>query len=113
MAILGPVLQKFLDRYLFSSSKVVSRRVRSSLPNVKEILGHELGLKRSSIRSVPQLPSDGQKKLRMDASQRFLSMLGESAEHDFEEIATGGESWFQDSCYSHSMFADSRGSVVP
>jgi hypothetical protein len=45
--------------------------------------------------------------------KKFLSMLGMYAEHDFEGIATGDESWFQYSSYSDSMFADSRESVVP
>jgi hypothetical protein len=40
-------------------------------------------------------------------------MLGMYAEHYFEQIATGDESWFQYSSYSGSMFADSRESVVP
>jgi hypothetical protein len=40
-------------------------------------------------------------------------MLGMSAEHDFEGIAHGGESWFQYSSDSDSVFADSRERVVP
>jgi hypothetical protein len=35
------------------------------------------------------------------------------AEHNFEGIATGDESWFQYSSYSDSIFAGSRESVVP
>jgi hypothetical protein len=35
------------------------------------------------------------------------------AEHNFEGIAIGNESWFQYSSYSNSMFAGSRESVVP
>jgi hypothetical protein len=35
------------------------------------------------------------------------------AEHNFEGIATGDESWFQYSSYSDSMFPGSRESVVP
>jgi hypothetical protein len=35
------------------------------------------------------------------------------AEQDFNGIATGDEFWFQCSSYSDSMFAGSRGSVVP
>jgi transposase len=50
VTILGPVRQKFLDRYPFSSAKVISRHFRLSLPTVKEILRRELGLKKFSRR---------------------------------------------------------------
>jgi hypothetical protein len=80
---------------------------------VKEILRRELGLKKSSRRSVARLLSDDQKKLRVDASRKFFSLLGMSAEHHFEGITTGDESWFQCSFYSDSMFARSRESIVP
>jgi transposase len=92
MAIFGLVLQKFLDTYRFSSTKVISRRFRISPPTAKAILRRELGLKKFSSRLVPHLVSDGQKKLRVDGSQKFLSMLGMYAEHNFEGIATGDES---------------------
>jgi hypothetical protein len=62
---------------------------------------------------VPHFLSDGQKKLRVDASRELLSMLGMYAEHNSEGIATGDESWLQYFSYSDSMFADSRESVVP
>jgi hypothetical protein len=42
-----------------------------------------------------------------------LSLLGIYAEHNFEGIATGDESWFQCSSYSDSMFTSSRESIVP
>jgi hypothetical protein len=61
----------------------------------------------------PHLLSDDQKKLQVNASQKLLSLLGMYAEHHFERIATGDESWFQYSSYSDSMSADSRESVVP
>jgi hypothetical protein len=46
LEILGPILQKFLDRYPFSSTKVISRHFPLSSPTVKEILIRELGLKK-------------------------------------------------------------------
>jgi hypothetical protein len=50
LAISGPILQKFLDRYPFSNTKVISRYFRLSPPTVKEILIRELGLKKFSRR---------------------------------------------------------------
>jgi transposase len=115
MSILGPVLQKFLDRYPFASARVMSKHFGLSPPTVKEILRRELGLKKFSRRWVPHLLSDAQKKLRVDASRQLLSMLGMYAEYNFEGITTGDESWFQYSSYSDSdsMFAESRANVVP
>jgi hypothetical protein len=80
---------------------------------VKEILRREIGLKKSSRRCVPHLLSDAQKKLQVDASRKLLSLLGMYAEHNFEGIATGDESWFQSSSYSDSLFVRSGESVVP
>jgi hypothetical protein len=80
---------------------------------VKEILRRELGLKKFSRRWVPHFLSDGQKKLRVDASRKLLSLLGIDAEHNFKRIATGDESWFRYSSYSDLMFPGSRESVVP
>jgi hypothetical protein len=57
--------------------------------------------------------SNDQKKLRVDAEWKLMSLLGMNAEHNFEGITTGDESWFQNSSYSDSMFARSRESVVP
>jgi hypothetical protein len=62
---------------------------------VKEIFRRELGLKKFSRGWVPHFLSDGQKKLRVDASRELLSMLGMYTEYYFEGIATGDESWFQ------------------
>jgi histone-lysine N-methyltransferase SETMAR len=113
LATLGPALQKFLDRYPFASAKVISRHFRLSPPTVKEILMRELGLRKFSRRWVPHLLSDAQKEARIVECGKLLSMLAMYAEHDFEGIATGDESWFQYTSYSGSMFADSRESVTP
>jgi hypothetical protein len=74
----------------FSSAKVISTHFCTSPSTVKEILRQQL------------------KKLRVDASQKLLSLLEMHAEHYFEEIATADESRFQYSSYSDSIFADSR-----
>jgi hypothetical protein len=57
---------------------------------VKKIPRRELGLKKSRRIWVPPLLSDDQKKLRIDTSQKLLSMLEMYAEHYFEGIATAG-----------------------
>jgi hypothetical protein len=59
---------------------------------VKEILKRKLGLKKFSRKWVPHLLSNDQKKLRVDASRKLLSLLGIYAEHNFKGIATGDES---------------------
>jgi hypothetical protein len=92
MSILGPVLQRFLDRYPFSSARVRSRHFPISPSTLKEIPRRELGLKEFSRKWVHHLLSDDQKKLRVDASRKSLSLLGMGAEHNFEGIATGDES---------------------
>jgi hypothetical protein len=51
--------------------------------------------------------SNDQKKVRTDISHKLLSMLEMHAEHYFEGIATGDESWFHCSSYSDSIFAES------
>jgi hypothetical protein len=93
MAIFGPVLQKPLDRNLFPRAKLISRHFRISPPAVKEILGRKWGLKKFTRRLFSHLLSD-QKKLPIDASRKLLSLLGIYAEHNFEGMATGNESWF-------------------
>jgi hypothetical protein len=92
MAILRPVMQKFLNRYPFSSTKVISRYFRISPPTVKEILRRALGLKQFSRGLVLHLHPDDRTKSRIDASEKLLSMLGMYAKHYFEGIGTGGES---------------------
>jgi hypothetical protein len=68
---------------------------------------------RFSRRWDPHLLSHDQKKSRVDASRKLLSLLGMYAEHNFEGIAPSDESWFQYSSDSHSRFAGSRESAVP
>jgi hypothetical protein len=55
MSILGPVLQKFLERYPFSGAKVIARHFRISPSTVKEILRRELALQKFSRRWVLHL----------------------------------------------------------
>jgi transposase len=50
ISIFGPVLQKFLDQYPFSSARVISRHFLISPSTVKEILTRELGLRKFSRR---------------------------------------------------------------
>jgi hypothetical protein len=113
VAISGPVLQKFLGRYPFSSTKVMPRHFLISPVNCERNCETRAGTEKFSTRSVPHLFSEHQKKVRIDPSQKLLSMLGMYAEHYSEGIAAGDESWFQYSAYSDSMFADSRESAVP
>jgi transposase len=91
ISILGWVLQKFLDRYPFLSTSLISKHFCISLSTVKEILRLELRLKKFSRRWIRHFLSDGRKKVRVDASRKLLSLLGIHAEHNFKGIATGDE----------------------
>jgi hypothetical protein len=48
-----------------------------------------------------------------DQLERLLDMLQLYAEHNFEGITTGEESWFLHTTYGDSMFATSAREVVP
>jgi hypothetical protein len=48
-----------------------------------------------------------------DQSEMLLDMLQWHAEHNFEGITTGDESWFLYTTYGHSMSATSARQVVP
>jgi hypothetical protein len=48
-----------------------------------------------------------------DQSEMLLDMLQLYAEHNFEGITTGDESWFLHTTYGDSMFATSAREVVP
>jgi hypothetical protein len=71
------------------------------------------GLKKLQQKIGRYLLSDDQKKFRVDASRRLLSLLVIYAEHNFKRIATGDESWFRYFSCSDLMFPGSRESVVP
>jgi transposase len=53
MTVFGPVLQKFLDRYPFSGTKVISIHFHISPPTVKEILRRQLQLKKIQYQIRP------------------------------------------------------------
>jgi hypothetical protein len=57
--------------------------------------------------------SDAQKVVRVEAAKEMLRILQESETNDFDDIATGGESWFQHTTASSKMFARSATDVIP
>jgi hypothetical protein len=113
VSIFRPALLKFLDRYPFSSTRVISRHLRISLLTLKEILRRELGLKQFNGKWFPHFLSDDHKMSRVDARRKLLSMLEMHAEDNSEGIVTGDEFCFQYSSCSDLVFAGSRESVVP
>jgi hypothetical protein len=48
ISILGQVLQKFFDRYPFSSTRIISKHFRISPSTVKEIVRQEMRLRNSA-----------------------------------------------------------------
>jgi hypothetical protein len=83
----------------------MSRHFGISVSIVKEILSRELRLNKYTRKWVPYELSGDQREFRADESGMLLDILQFYAEHQFEGIATGGESWFRHSTYADSMFA--------
>jgi hypothetical protein len=80
---------------------------------VKAILERELGMKRFSRRCVPYSLSDAEKIARVESAKEMLGILQESETNDFDNIATGDESSFQNIMASSKMFARSAADVIP
>jgi hypothetical protein len=70
-------------------------------------------MRKFSRRWVPHFLSPAQKVTRVEASKTVLRVLQDAESHDFEEIATGDESWFR-YCYpSSTKFARAPSEVIP
>jgi hypothetical protein len=57
--------------------------------------------------------SDAQKVALVEASKETLKVLHESETNDFDGIAAGEESWFQNTTESSKMFTRSAADVIP
>jgi hypothetical protein len=62
---------------------------------------------------VPRDLSEMKKKFRVDESRMLLDVLQLYAEHNFEGLATGDESWCRYGTHTDSMFASPAEDLVP
>jgi hypothetical protein len=72
---IGPQLKAFLEKYPFSSSRVIAQHFLVTIPTMKEILERELGVRKLSRPWVPHLLSEGQKIARAEAAKEMLTTL--------------------------------------
>jgi hypothetical protein len=105
---LGPALSRFLSKYPFASAGIIAAQFGVVRDSVKTILSRELDLQEFARRKLPHSLSEAQKKSRVEFSRDVLQILEDHREMQFDEIATGNESWFRYLIHSDSRFALSR-----
>jgi hypothetical protein len=110
---IGPQLKAFLEKYPFSSSRVIAQHFLVTIPTLKEILQRELGMRQFSRQSVPHFLSEDQKIARVEAATEMLAILQSCEADGFCGIATGDESWLRCLYPSAEMFARFPADVVP
>jgi hypothetical protein len=69
-------------------------------------------MRKFSRRWVPHSLSDAQKVAPIEAA-KMSRILQESEKNDFDDIATGDESWFQHTTASSKMFVRSAADIIP
>jgi hypothetical protein len=101
-------LSRFLSKYLFTSARIIAAHFWVARHSVKTILEREFGLQKFSRRWLLHQLSEAQKESRVDSSRELFQILEDRRELQFDEIATGDESWFRYLIQSDSMFASAR-----
>jgi hypothetical protein len=112
LSTLGPQLEGFLHAYPFANPRVIAQHFLTMVPTINEILQRELGMRKFSRRWVFHFLSPAQKVARVEASKTILRVLQEAESNDFEEIATGDESWFTYRYQPSTMFARAPSEVI-
>jgi hypothetical protein len=102
-------LSKFLFKYLFASAKNIASHFDISVLTVKDLLAHELGLRKFTQRWVPHSLSDRQKNEPVTQSRLLLYLLQRHQTADFNATATGGELWFGDVYPARTMYMPDPG----
>jgi hypothetical protein len=113
MVIIRDILRKFVARYLFASTKVLSRYFGVGPSTLKEVLSRELGFMKYARRWVPHLLDGTQKNHRHASAIELLELLPGRKAYAFDVIATGDESWFHYHCEPREKFAASRETLTP
>jgi transposase len=75
LTILGDVSLKLLSKYPFASGKDISNHFDISVSTVKNLLAHELGLRKFTRRCLPPSRSEHEKKEWVTQSRLLLDML--------------------------------------
>jgi hypothetical protein len=92
LSILGLPLEHFLEKFPFASARIITVHFNGSHSIVKDILLRELGLQKSSRRYLSHQWSDPQKHFHVGISLKFLALLDQHSELQFEGIAIGDKS---------------------
>jgi hypothetical protein len=80
---LGPALQRFLKKFSFANTRVMTEHFSMDRATIKSILDRELGLRKFNRRWMPHILSAEQKLRRVTESQRLLTILTNLAEKTF------------------------------
>jgi hypothetical protein len=110
---LGLRLEVFMQKYPFTSARVIAQHFLTTVPTIKDILQKELGMRKCSRCWVPHFLSAAQKVARVEVLKTILRVLQDAESNDFEGIAAGDESWLRH-CYSSSTTcARAPSEVIP
>jgi hypothetical protein len=102
-----------MQKYLFSSARVIAQHFLTTVPANMDILQRELGMTKFPRRWMPHFLSPTQKVARIEASKTLLRVLQDAELNEFEVIATNDEPWFR-YCYASSkMFEWAPSEVIP
>jgi histone-lysine N-methyltransferase SETMAR len=110
---LSDAIRLHLEKFPFTSAKVLAKYFSTSLPTISRILTTHLGLRKFSRRWVPHELTDDQKLSRIQISAELLTSLRNDEFGGFCHIATGDESWFSYRYESTHCYAKSREGVPP
>jgi transposase len=111
-AILRDVLSKLLSKYLFPSAKNIASHFDISVSTVKDLLAHDLGLRKFTRRWVLRSRSERWKREWVTQTTLLLDLLQRRQTADFNAIATGDESWFTSMYPARTMYTLSRSIIT-
>jgi hypothetical protein len=90
----GPQPSTFLEKYPFSSARVIAQHFFTIAPPIRDIFQRELGMKQLSQCWAPHFLSFVQRAARVEASTEMPPFLQGSEASQFEGIATGDDLGF-------------------
>jgi hypothetical protein len=106
-------LEVFMQKYPFTSARVIARHFLTMVPTIKDILQRELGVKKILAGPGASFSQSHTKSCSRRSIKTILRVLQDAESNDFEGIATGDEFWFR-YCYpSSTMFARAPFEVIP
>jgi hypothetical protein len=72
---LAPQLWAFMQKYPFTSARIIAHHFLMTVPTIQDILQRELEMRKVSRRWVPHFLSPAQKVARVEASKTILRVL--------------------------------------